>query len=707
MSIDRYVFAIGANDGGKDRVKLRYAESDAASFVKVMTEMGGVKKENSVVLKNPSAQALKDELFRLNEKMKGNKKYGNRQEIMVYYSGHADTEGLRLGAQVLSWKEFRNTVDKMDADVKIAVLDACGSGAITRLKGGVSVPAFMVDESSDMKGYAFITSSTQNESSQESDQIKGSFFTHSLVSGLRGAGDLSGDGKVTLSESYQFAFNETLQKTQGTMGGVQHPSRDMNLAGTGDVVMTDLRNTNANITFEKKLEGRLFIRDARGELVAELYKKGDREISLGLAGGSYKIELLKSDNSFKKAEIALNGSVLVKENQFALSEKSQTVSRGGENVCIPVNENDTNALYVYNQCIAQERLDSLDREGKSHITFNFVDAEHEPRKGSQFGLLVTSSEDNIIGSQLSLFANIAKKNLIGFQVTTIANYATHLEGAQLSPVVNIAGPLSKHKDGESSVSDTSEGVQISASVNVASQLSGAQIAPLNIAKFTDVQVGSVNIGSEIPIQVSAINVNGSVGTVQAGIINVAKSAEGRMIGIINVAGHADKSPIGLINVVGNGVWNLSANIDEMGNTALNLKLGTAYWYTAFEMGRILKEDNLFEYQDIYLSGIGVGTQFGRYGTHFGLEYMLLDCFDDWQTEKDYGLFHHRLRFYGTYKLLAGLGITSGIALNLVTEGYADRIPEGPRGKWHDNFSVDGHSARFWPGFFAGITVGKF
>ena len=100
-----------------------------------------------------------------------------------------------FSTELYGWQEFRKRIDALHADVKIAVIDACGSGAITRLKGGVAVPAFMVDQSSDMKGYAFITSSTQDESSQESDKLKGSFFTHSLVSGMRGAGDLSGDGK--------------------------------------------------------------------------------------------------------------------------------------------------------------------------------------------------------------------------------------------------------------------------------------------------------------------------------------------------------------------------------------------------------------------------------------------------------------------------------------------------------------------------------
>ena len=239
--INRYVIAVSANYGGEGRPVLRYAESDAKSFAKVLGEMGGVQPGNVVLVKEPGVASLQKQLDGLDNKITSGKNSAGRNEVLFYYSGHADEKGLRLGKEVYAWKELRKRIDAMSADVKIAVIDACGSGAITRLKGGVAVPAFMVDQSSDMKGYAFITSSTQDESSQESDKLKGSFFTHSLVSGLRGAGDLSGDGKVTLSEAYQFAFNETLQKTEKTMGGAQHPSRDMNLAGTGDVVMTDLR----------------------------------------------------------------------------------------------------------------------------------------------------------------------------------------------------------------------------------------------------------------------------------------------------------------------------------------------------------------------------------------------------------------------------------------------------------------------------------
>ena len=43
----RYAIYVGANDGGKERERLLYAGTDAQSFKKAMTEIGGVEEENS------------------------------------------------------------------------------------------------------------------------------------------------------------------------------------------------------------------------------------------------------------------------------------------------------------------------------------------------------------------------------------------------------------------------------------------------------------------------------------------------------------------------------------------------------------------------------------------------------------------------------------------------------------------------------------
>src|SRR5262249_2301232 len=148
-----------------------------------------------------------------------------------------------------------------------AVLDACASGAFTRLKGGVARPPFRVDASSAMRGHAFLTSSADTEAAQESDRIGASYFTHYLVSAFRGAADTSGDGRVTLNEAYQFAFAETLGRTVGTKGGAQHPSYDINLSGTGDVVMTDMRQTTAALVLGEDVSGRIYVRNSARQLV--------------------------------------------------------------------------------------------------------------------------------------------------------------------------------------------------------------------------------------------------------------------------------------------------------------------------------------------------------------------------------------------------------------------------------------------------------
>jgi hypothetical protein len=214
--------------------------------------------------------------------------------------------------------------------VRITVLDACASGVITRLKGGDRRQPFLVDASSDMRGYAFLTSSSGNEAAQESDVIGASFFTHYLVSGLRGAADVSGDGRISLTEAYQFAFNETLARTTETMGGAQHPAYHINLSGTGDVVMTDVRRTSAGLILAKELNGRFYIRDREEHLVAELFKPRGRSMTLGLEAGSYQIHLdRQSDLLVARVQLALEDLLVLKPEHFKATDRLPTVVRGG------------------------------------------------------------------------------------------------------------------------------------------------------------------------------------------------------------------------------------------------------------------------------------------------------------------------------------------------------------------------------------------
>jgi hypothetical protein len=302
--IRRFALVVGANRGAADRVPLRYAVADAERFAEVVTQMGGVRSADRIVLRDPSRQALLEALTRTGAQAGLAKGEHGRVEVIVYFSGHADDQGLMLGREVLPYRELRAAVGSMGADVGITILDACASGAITRLKGGRTHPAFLTGGANVVKGYAFLTSSSENETAQESERLRGSFFTHALVSGLRGAADVSGDGRVTLNEVYQFAFHETLVQTTAADGGAQHPSYDIKMAGTGEVVMTDLRQTSASLILGEDYDGRFFVLSQERRLVAELFKPRGRKVELGLDAGEYEV-LFQQDQQRLVSKVTL------------------------------------------------------------------------------------------------------------------------------------------------------------------------------------------------------------------------------------------------------------------------------------------------------------------------------------------------------------------------------------------------------------------
>src|SRR5215471_9082413 len=146
VPLQRFLLVVGANAGGGDRPKLQYAISDAERFARVMVELGGVLPANEVVLKQPRVKELIDALDALNTRVTNARRAPNvgRVEVVVYYSGHADEQGLLLGADRYPYRMLRDRLDAIPADVRIAVLDACASGAFTRLKGGKVRPPFLV-----------------------------------------------------------------------------------------------------------------------------------------------------------------------------------------------------------------------------------------------------------------------------------------------------------------------------------------------------------------------------------------------------------------------------------------------------------------------------------------------------------------------------------------------------------------------------------
>jgi len=707
QKVERFLLVAGANNGGTDRVKLRYAESDANSFAGVMSQMGGVDKNNVLRVFDPSAKAMQNGFAELEKRLQG-KEAGVRREVIVYYSGHADEKGLRLGGDVYSWADLRKNVNNINADVKVAILDACGSGAITRTKGGVSRPAFMQDASSEMKGYAFLTSSNENEASQESDRIKGSFFTHALVGGLRGAADMTGNGKVTLSEAYQYAFDETLRNTQNTSAGSQHPNRDMNLAGTGDIVMTDLRETSAVLTLDSNLEGRLFIRDEQGNLFAELNKIRGRQIELGMPVGKYSIQMEVPSKMWmaKEVQIAEGKKNVLSMNDMQSIEREKAVARGNA---------DSSGM---------TGLDSA-RVKPFKFNFNAFVFSKEPANELQLGIFFTSAQSALAGTQISLLGNLAMEDMAGAQISSLVNISTKsIYGLQASSTLNIATNFNGVQAGVTNFALTGYGAQAGVINLYADSLNGVQGAVMNIARKVSIgQGGVINIAGDAGlVQGGVMNITGKVEKIQGGVINIAGDAGlvqggimnigghvGRQIGIVNISAKSDHTPIGLVNIVGNGIIDGTFYADETGRAGVALHTGTPYFYTVFEYA--------LNPTDVWPQswGLGLGTRFGMWGNHFSLDYTYMNTYDKNPhnfslgpgSKEDDGNQLQKIRLGAAYKLLPGIALSSGLTLNALSRHHGEDFYLEPRGEYHWHWTFGGHKVRLWPGLYAGLTLGKF
>ncbi|MET0405489.1 MAG: caspase family protein [Cystobacter sp.] len=507
-SVRRLALLVGVNDGGAGRSRLRYAATDAQSFSQVLGELGGVAASDRLLLLETGRAGLLEGFSRLGRLVESSRSSGaSRVEVLLYYSGHSDEEGLLLQGERLTYGELRRALEALHADVRIAVLDSCASGAFARRKGGSPRPAFLVDTGSRVSGQAILTSSGEDEASQESDRLGGSFFTHHLVSGLRGAADITGDGRVTLNEAYQFAFHETLSRTERTRYGAQHPAYNIELAGTGDVVMTDLRSTSAALVLTDSLKGRLFVRDAAGRLVLELLKHEGRPTELGLAPGRYQVRR-ELDGALSEASFVLTEGrrTTLATESFTAIQGELTVSRGvtgGEDAPLEATPRDRVRL-AFNlglvPGVSTNVLLAGHQEVENQWALGLMNHAAALAGGASLGLLSNAYDARASGFLAALGANVVGGRMTGVQTSMAFNHARELTGLQLS-LINVAGDVTGAQVGLINVAGDVRGTQVGL-VNVAREMRGVPLGLLSLSRpgrfyvelwASDIQLANVGV----------------------------------------------------------------------------------------------------------------------------------------------------------------------------------------------------------------------
>ena len=295
--LHRFALFVGQNEGGEGTKPLLYARDDAKRLHDVFLRLGGIKPEDGMLLLDDTADDVTTALGELERRIRDAKARGERTTLLFYYSGHAKDGSLRLGATKLPLESVKARLATGPADMRVAFLDACRSGAVTRTKGVRRAPAFEVetDATRQAKGLVILTSSASDEDSQESDLIGASYFSYHLATGLLGSADSGGDGRVTLSEAYAWAYERTVASTADSAAGPQHPTFSFDLAGNGDLVLTDVAERHEGLRIPASAPtGPYFIIDARGVVVAEAVKL-EAERLIALAPGAYTIKRRLAD----------------------------------------------------------------------------------------------------------------------------------------------------------------------------------------------------------------------------------------------------------------------------------------------------------------------------------------------------------------------------------------------------------------------------
>lgn len=326
----RIAVIVGANEPPAGRTALRYAHDDAGEIASVLEQVGEFAHGDVHVLLDPTPAVL---LATLDDVGKTAAGQGGDVLFVFYYSGHSDGASIFPHGEALALADVRSRVEHLGARIRVGILDTCRGGSWTQSKGlSVGPPLGVADLMNlDTEGTALVSSSSGMENAHEAGAVHGSFFTHYLTAGLRGAADRAGDGNVTLQEAFDYARERTVRDSARLAVTPQHPSFDLSLRGRQDIVLSVLSTRTSAMQITAARADIEIIQLPSGVTVADVPTGAEQPtgVRIALPPGRYLLRSVVDGRVYtKEVEVRPGETALVGDSQLEQSSGQLVALKG-------------------------------------------------------------------------------------------------------------------------------------------------------------------------------------------------------------------------------------------------------------------------------------------------------------------------------------------------------------------------------------------
>lgn len=324
----RVIVAIGSNRGLDAERPLTFAERDAERFAKVMTELGGVNREDVSLVTAPTPHRVMQALAAAGARL------GSDSMLVVYYSGHGSDIALHMQGDRLELAQLRAVINGLPARLRLLVVDACRDNVAEKGFSAVEPFAISITRAPQHRGVVTMQSAGPGEVALESIRLRSGLFSHYLISGLRGAADRDSDGRISVNEAYDFAYSRTLQQSASAIGRTQHPTIRIDIEGAGPLVLTSVAPSKSLLLLPPGRDVHYTVFEKGSEAAfAEAWSEPEAPTRVALPAGHFVVQRRSSDASaVGEVTLPFGGTYRLAAADFRAMDDEELTLRGGDQV---------------------------------------------------------------------------------------------------------------------------------------------------------------------------------------------------------------------------------------------------------------------------------------------------------------------------------------------------------------------------------------